>query len=267
MTSSAEAPPRNGTADAVPERLRRPAAPKSVGLGPLLAVCGLAGGVGTTTVAYLVALAARRQWQRPVIIADTGGPTGGLAARAGVEVPRSLGELAGDLAAGAPLGPGIFATGKDGLGVLAGAPEFSTHCEPASLRQLLRDARQAHALTVVDCGTLSREADQTAAAAATHVAWILSATRHGLDRATRVLDAAPPMTRQDVIVARMDDRHGSIPVRDLRLFAAARRAPLVLVPQLEDLDMGRVDRAAEAAEVSTQAILGAVIRQSAKAAR
>ena len=78
-------------------------------LGPLLAVCGLAGGVGVTTLAYLIALAAARQWPDPVLVADTGGPSGGLAACAGVEVPRSLGELAEQLAAGAPLGAGIYA--------------------------------------------------------------------------------------------------------------------------------------------------------------
>ena len=59
-------------------------------LGPLLAVCGLAGGAGVTTLSYLIALAAVRQWTDPVLVADTGGPSGGLAACAGVEVERSL---------------------------------------------------------------------------------------------------------------------------------------------------------------------------------
>ena len=52
--------------------------------------------------------------------------------------------------------------------MLASRPELSTGCDPAPLRQLLRDACEAHDLTVIDCGTLSRQADQTAAAAATH---------------------------------------------------------------------------------------------------
>jgi MinD-like ATPase involved in chromosome partitioning or flagellar assembly len=102
----------------------RVAAP--VRLGPLLAVCGLAGGAGVTTLSYLIALAAVRQWADPVLVADTGGPSGGLAACAGVEAPRSLGELAEQLATGVPLGGGLYATGRDGVRVLATGPVFSS---------------------------------------------------------------------------------------------------------------------------------------------
>lgn len=261
MAPSTETPISTGSATSVPGSPDQPPGARPIRLGPLLAVCGLAGGAGTTTVAYLVALAARREWRQSVIVADTGGPTGGLAARAGVEASRSLGQLANDLATRLALDPGFVANGKDGLRVLAGRPEFSTRCELASVRQLLRDAREAHALTVIDCGTLSREADQTAAAAATHVAWVLSATRHGLDRARQVLDAAPRHTGQELILARRDARQESIAVRDLRTLAVARRAPLVLIPHLDGLDTGRDDHAYEAAQVSTQAILGALSRQ------
>jgi hypothetical protein len=184
-----------------------------------------------------------------------------------VEVPRSLGTLARDLANGAALGHGILATGTDGLSVLASRPEFSTGCDPGLLRQLLRDACEAHDLTVIDCGTLSRQADLTAAVAATHVAWVMTATRHGLDRARRVLDVARPPAGPELIVARRDARQSSVPIRDLRAFAAGRRAPLVLIPHLEGLDTGDVDRAYEAAQVSTQAILGALTRQPPKAAQ
>lgn len=55
-------------------------------LGPLLAVCGLTGGAGVTTLSYLIALAAARERADPVLVADMGGPSGGLAACAGVEV-------------------------------------------------------------------------------------------------------------------------------------------------------------------------------------
>ena len=127
--ATAEAPTRIGWVP-VPEhafnRANRSAAATPVRLGPLLAVCGLAGGAGVTTLSYLIALAAVRQWTDPVLVADTGGPSGGLAACAGVEVPRSLGELAEQLAAGVPLGGGIYATGRDGLRVLATGPEFSS---------------------------------------------------------------------------------------------------------------------------------------------
>ena len=49
----------------------RPSAPAPARLGPLLSVCGLAGGVGVTTLAYLIAQAAARQLPDPVLVADT----------------------------------------------------------------------------------------------------------------------------------------------------------------------------------------------------
>lgn len=241
-------------------RANRPPAAAPVRLGPLLAVCGLAGGAGVTTLSYLIALAAVRQWTDPVLVADTGGPSGGLAACAGVEVERSLGELAGQLAGGVALGGGIYAAGRDGLRVLAAGPEFSSPRADDQVRRLLADARSAHGLTVIDCGTLAREAEQTAAAAATHVAWVLTATAHGVRRGLRVLQAAPPTAGKELIVARNDVRQASAPLRELRRIAAERRASLVLVPHLEGLDAGRLDACSEAAQIPVQAILGALRR-------
>ena len=229
-------------------------------LGPMLAVCGLAGGAGVTTLSYLIALAGARQWTDPVLVADTGGPSGGLAACAGVEVQRSLGELAQQLAARVLVSGGIYATGRDGLRVLATGPEFSSSPADDQVGSLLAHAREAHGLTVLDCGTLSRAADQTAAAAATHIAWVLTATRHGVRCGQRVLEAAPPMAGKELIVARNDVRQANAPLRELRRTAAERRAPLVLVPHLAALDAGRLDACAEAAQIPVQAILGALRR-------
>jgi MinD-like ATPase involved in chromosome partitioning or flagellar assembly len=262
-TASAEAPTQIGWVP-VPEhafnRANRPPVAAAVRLGPLLAVCGLAGGAGVTTLSYLIALAAARQSSEPVLVADTGGPSGGLAACAGVEVPRSLGELAQQRAAGVALGGGIYAAGRDGLRVLAAGPEFTSPRADDQVRELLLDAREAHGLTVIDCGTLTREAEQTAAAAATHVAWMLTATAHGVSRGRRVLDAAPRMAGKELIVARNDVRQANAPLRKLRRIAADRRAPLVLVPHLAGLDAGRVDACSEAAQIPVQAILGALRR-------
>ena len=231
-----------------------------VRLGPLLAVCGLAGGAGATTLSYLIALAAARQSSEPVLVADTGGPSGGLAACAGVEVPRSLGELAEQLDTGVTLGSGIYAAGRDGLRVLASGPEFSSPRADDQVRELLADAREAHGLTVIDCGTLAREVEQTAAAAATHIAWMLTATAHGVSRGRRVLESAPRMAGKELIVARNDVRQANAPLRELRRIAVERRAPLVLVPHLTGLDAERLAAAAEAAQVPVQAILGALRR-------
>ncbi len=261
--ATAETPKRIGRMPAAEHALNREngsSAAARVRLGPLLAVCGLAGGAGVTTLSYLVALAAVRQWTDPVLVADTGGPSGGLAACAGVEVERSLGELAEQLAGGVALGGGIYAPGRDGLRVLATGPEFSSRPADDQVEQLLVHAREAHGLTVIDCGTLARGPQQTTAAAATHIAWMLTATAHGVRRGRRVLQAAPPIAGQELIVARNDIRHPSAPLRELRRIAAERRASLVLVPHLAGLDAGRVDACSEAAQIPVQAILGALRR-------
>ena len=72
--------------------------------GPLLAVCGLCGGAGASTLAYLVALAEARRRSAPVLVGDTGGPGGGISCYAGVQAPRSLVEVADHVAAGLPAG-------------------------------------------------------------------------------------------------------------------------------------------------------------------
>src|SRR5262249_36758992 len=111
-------------------------------VGPLLAVCGLAGGGGGTTLAYLIAWAAARTWADPVLVADTGGPSGALAVCAGVEVQCSFGQLADQLAAGVALSGGIYATGRDGLRILASGPEFQSARTDEHVRQLLAHARE-----------------------------------------------------------------------------------------------------------------------------
>jgi len=262
MSASAEAPTRARRLtvlehDAEPVSSTQEA---PVRLGPLLAACGLAGGSGVTTLVYLVALAASQHSSEPVLVADTGGPSGGLAAIAGVEAPRSLPELAAHLAAGLPLLGGLYATGLSDLRVLATGPEFTSTCAHEQLTRLLADAREAHGLTVIDCGTLAREVDQATASVATHVAWIMPATAHGASRARRVLDAAPRLSGRELIVARCDARQAKAPLRELRRIAGERRAPLVLIPHLPGLEATKPDRAVDAAQVPVQAILGALRR-------
>jgi len=231
-----------------------------VDLGPMLAVCGLTGGAGATTLAYLVALAATEQDDGPVLVADTGGPSGGLATLAGVETSHSLVELAAHIAGHRPLEGGVYATGPSGVRVLATAPEFRTIGTHEQLVRLLLDAREAHRLTVIDCGTLARDADRLTLAAATHIAWVLPATADGIRRARRVLAAAPTTAAKQLLIGQRDVRHSKAPLRELRHIANERPAPLVLVPRLPRLEAGRSDDAVEAAQVPVQAILGALQR-------
>lgn len=237
---------------------RRPkAAPP---LGRLLAVCGLTGGAGTTTIAYLVARAANREQAEPVLVADAGGPSGGLAALVGVEVPHSLPELAEQLSSGRKLSGALYATSREGLRVLASGPEFGSACDPMRVGRLLVDAREAHRLTVLDCGTLGREVDRVCARAATHVAWVLPATKHGISRGARILGAVPAIGGRELLVAAVESRGAKARLGELRQLAADRHLPLVLVPDLPGLDNGRLDRSADAAQVPVQAILGALLR-------
>jgi hypothetical protein len=235
-----------------------PAAPPR--LGPLLAVCGLTGGAGVTTLAYLIVLAAARQEGGPVLVADTGGPSGGLAALTGVETPHSLPELAAQMAAGGPLRGGVYATGPGGARVVASGPEFTGPRAHERFAELLDDAREAHRLSVIDCGTLSRDADRVALAAATHIAWVLPATLDGIGRGQRVLDAAPWTEARELLVGRRDVGQAKAPLRELRRIAAERHAPLVLVPHLPGLESRRLDGAVKTAQVAIQAILGALTR-------
>jgi Flp pilus assembly CpaE family ATPase len=228
--------------------------------GPLLAVCGLCGGAGTSTLAYLLASYAAREGSGLVLVADTGGPGGGLSCYAEVSAPRSLTDAAEYVASGLPTGQ-LVATTDDGLRVLATEPQFTPQCAREGIELLLDHARDRYALTVLDCGTLAREADQVALAKATHLAWVLPATDSGVRRARRVLQAASAnLHGRELIVARHDDRTPKTATRDLRRLAEHRRATLVLFPSLPDPAIGQLQRALDLAQVSLQAIMGALTR-------
>jgi MinD-like ATPase involved in chromosome partitioning or flagellar assembly len=237
-----------------------PAPEPQAACGPLLAVCGLCGGAGASTVAYLVALFTARRQSDPVLVCDTGGPAGGLAHHAGVATARSLVEVAEQLSVGSPPGR-LYATAADGVRVLATGPRFAPGCARDGVELVLDHARGAHALTVMDCGTLTREAEQIALAKASHIAWVLPATPSGVRRGARVLDAVNPyLLGREFIVARRDEREPKAALDDLKRLAEQRDAPLVLLPHLPDLHTGKTDAALDAAQVSLQAIDGVLER-------
>ena len=234
--------------------------PASARRGPLLAVCGLCGGAGASTLAYLTALAAARRGDRAVLVADTGGPTAGISHYAGVRAPRSLTEAAEHVHAGLPTGQ-LIATTADGLRVLATSPTLTHTCSREGVELLLEHARERYTLTVIDCGTLAREADQIALASATHVAWVLPATAGAAIRGRQLLDAiAPHQSGREILVARHEPRDRRRALRELRDLARHRRALLILLPSVPELATGNADAALETAQVPLQAILGALGR-------
>ena len=235
-------------------------APASARPGPLLAVCGLCGGAGASTLAYLTALAAARRDDWAVLVADTGGPTAGISHYAGVRAPRSLTEAAEHVHAGLPTGQ-LIATTADGLRVLATSPTLSQTCSREGVELLLEQARERYTLTVIDCGTLARQADQIALARATHVVWVLPATAGAATRGRQLLDAiAPHQSGREILVARHEPRDRRQALRELRDLARHRRALLILFPSVPELATGNADAALETAQVPLQAILGAVGR-------
>jgi Flp pilus assembly CpaE family ATPase len=234
--------------------------PASARRGPLLAVCGLCGGAGASTLAYLTALAAARRDERAMLVADTGGPTAGISHYAGVRAPRSLTEAAEHVNAGLSTGE-LVARTADGLRVLATSPTLTQTCSREGVELLLEQARERYALTVIDCGTLAREADQIALASATHVVWVLPATAGAAIRGRQLLDAiAPHQSGREILTARHEPRDRRRALRELRDLARHRRAVLILLPRVPDLATGNADAALETAQVPLQAILGALGR-------
>lgn len=222
-------PPRRSTGSA--GKLSAPKLQFTTTPGPLLQVVGLCGGAGATTLAYLIAATAARQSSVPVLVCDTGGPTGGLSAYADVQSPRTLADISERLAEGHGIGGTLFSETDDGLRVIAAAPQFTVVGYPEGIRRVLGDARAAHGLTVVDGGTLSRPAEQAAISVATHVAWILPASDSAVERARRTLARIAPLGRPEFMVARAE--HGKAPTRALRDLADERRAPLILMPAID----------------------------------
>jgi Flp pilus assembly CpaE family ATPase len=239
---------------------RAPVMSPGVRRGPLLAVCGLCGGAGASTLAYLTALAAARSKRGDVLLADTGGPTAGISHYTGVEAPRSLAEVAELVAAGLPVGP-LLATTREGLRVLATAPRFTVGCELDGVELLLDHARRRYTLTVIDCGTLARQADQIALDKASHVAWVLPATGGAVERGCKTLEAlAPHLSGREMLLARHDPSDRRQAVREVRDLARERRAPLILLPSLPEAATGNTTAALETAQVPLQAMLGALAR-------
>jgi MinD-like ATPase involved in chromosome partitioning or flagellar assembly len=247
------------------------AEPQTLGLrfdrrgGPLVAVCGVVGGAGASSIACLLATAAARESTTPVLVCDTGGPQAGVALYTNADSRHTLAELAESLlpetgGRAAPRGRTPFAERDDGLRVLASGPRFRLNHDPAGVADLLAQAQSAHGLTVVDCGTLQREADQLALQIATHAVWVLPATPTGLMRAWRTLALVRPVGGREILVARHVPQGRRAAARALDKLAADRDAPLVRVPALPDLAEVDASAAIDVAQV-TLAAFGRLLRR------
>lgn len=208
--------------------------------GPLVALCGLVGGSGCSTIAYLLARQTARESQAPVLLTELASRGVGLAVQAGQAAPHSLTSLARHVATGdAP--DASFAELEPRLRLLAATPRRTPKPDANEVRLLLREARAAHGLVVVDCGTADLSADSVLAEA-THVVWTLPANPSAVTRARLLLpsDVLPPRGRwREALVVSALERGGHRPsVRALRGLAAKRCERLVLCPHSERLARG-----------------------------
>jgi MinD-like ATPase involved in chromosome partitioning or flagellar assembly len=221
-----------------PRRPRGSAERLSLGLGfdraggPLVAVCATRGGAGASTVAALLGVAAARESAGAVLACDAGGPTAGLSLQLGVGSALTLCELAEAMADGMPPSGAVFARGPNGLRVVASGPRFRPSAEAEGLELTLAQARAAHALTLVDCGTLGREAEQLCLSQATHVVWVADASPAGAEAAERFLRLVRPLDAREAVIVRSKVRAHRPPFRRLARLAASRGGPLVLLPEL-----------------------------------
>lgn len=200
--------------------------------GSVVAVCGLGGGLGTTTLAQLLATSLARASEGPVLLADGGGPVAALSTRCGVEAPLSLADAATALASGS-LTSRPFEPLEAGLRLLARRPlaDSGERCE--GVEELLLQAARAHTLTVVDCGTLQRPIEQQLLSGADSVVWVCSSRRAELVRAETAIAALGALAPERGVAAVYEDHRGQSSERDAIAFGDRSRLPVALLPRVE----------------------------------
>jgi Mrp family chromosome partitioning ATPase len=180
----AAAPPgRPGPApDATGLRFSRPG-------GPIVVICGLHGGAGTSTLAYSLAAQAAHESPATVLLCETDAAAGDVAALAGVTSPLSLSELAAEFAVGrAPQGGTLARAGE--LRVIAALPAGAPVVADEAVIALMNAARPRYGLTVIDAGTARAPLTRELLRLATHVIWVTVA-RPGAAQRGRVLLSGP----------------------------------------------------------------------------
>ena len=209
--------------------------------GPLVAVCGLVGGSGASTLALCLARQAARDSAALVLLTELGAGSAGLAVLAGRATSLCLRGLAQQVAEG-QVPARSFVELEPRLRLLASVPRRPAESEPEHVGALLRDARAAHGLVIVDCGT-DRAASGPVLNEASHIVWALPATCAALSCAQFLLasDLLPqPGPWFELLAATALDRCSTASVRALRHLARQRCERLVLIPHSEALAHGDV---------------------------
>lgn len=227
---------------------REPDAPPA-----LLAVCGIAGGAGTSTLAFLTAMYVQRSSPRPILLCDTGGPGASLAAMAGKSSPLSLPQAATAIAADA-LGVPLFVPLTARLRLIGREPELDDAPDPAGLARLLCDARDAHPVTIVDCGTLQRPVERSVAERASSILWVTQGSAAGARRARTALRSLPLNADREILAVCAGEERSAAVEHELMGAADLRDASLVFVPSLPDACEDSAEAALNVAQVALEAI-------------
>jgi hypothetical protein len=232
--------------------------------GRLVAVAGLCGGAGASTLAYLLCCAAIADGERPVLCLDAAGRAG-IAAYAGTQPGISFAHASIELQAGRlPAAGRLFASSKHGVRMLCSTPSLERPLLAAGgASRLLADARSAHALTVIDCGTLTGELERLALSSADHALLVIPATRSGIQRGGPLAAQARELCSPGAnvtLIARSDRPERTAPVSELAPIAEPIGATIVLCPHLGDLRERPVEPALERAQVTLQALRRVVAR-------
>ncbi|MEA2149310.1 MAG: hypothetical protein QOD69_1140 [Solirubrobacteraceae bacterium] len=214
--------------------------------GPIVVVCGLHGGAGTSTLAYGLAAQAARESPAAVLLCETDAAAGDVAALTGVASPMSLSELAAEFAAGRPPEGGTLAR-VDKLRVIAGEPVDAPSVDDAAVTALLSAAGSRHGLTVIDAGTVRAPLTRELLRIATHVVWITVARPDAAQRARALLAGrlVPPLAARQALVVRGARRTRGAGMRqhaaELRQLAEDCCERLVLVSDSPGVSGAHVD--------------------------
>jgi Flp pilus assembly CpaE family ATPase len=228
--------------------------------GPLVAICGLCGGAGASTLAYTLAAAAAQRSTQPVFACETSGITGGLALFARARPGLSLTEASNQVAAGTPPG-GLVVSSPEGVRVLGSRPALAKRCDSDGAERILSEARAAGGLVVLDCGTADHEVDRVALSASSHVLWVIPATSSGIARGEHGLRLLAEFARgEQALVARLERNERVAAVSRLADLAARWELELILFPHVEDVAQALVEEAIDEAQVALEAI-AAVLRR------
>jgi len=219
----------------------------------LLAVCGINGGAGTSTLAFLTAMHVQRSASGPVLLCDTGGPGASLALLAGKASPLSLPHAATAIA-GDALGVPLFVPVTGRLRLIAREPDLDDPPDPDGLARLLSDARDAHPLTIVDCGTLQRPVERAVAEQASSILWVARGTAAGARRAHAVLRSLPLGADREILAVCTGEERDTAVEHELMRAADLRGASLVFVPPLPDVCDAGLDAALATGQVALEAI-------------